>query len=83
MGRIKDIYIAREELREELAKTLGEHVEIEETEWIEWWKFVLADGVVLAKIDDLLYVEPAPIECDAKNLDEIREAIYAARSTRN
>jgi hypothetical protein len=84
MGAIKNIWTARQEYAEKLSEALGESVEILENQSpvnsLEWWKFRLEDGVVVSKIDDLTYIEPAPIECGAKDFDEIRTAIDAVRA---
>jgi hypothetical protein len=86
MGRVKDIYIAREEYASKLSELLGENVVILEKNSdanpLEWWKFRLSDGVVVSKIDDLAYVEPAPIECGAQDFEEIAEAIASVRTPR-
>jgi hypothetical protein len=85
MGAVKAIYTARQEYAEKLSELLSEPVEILENSSpinsLEWWKFRLEDGVVVSKIDDLTYIEPAPIECDSKDFDEIRTAIAEARRT--
>lgn len=89
MGRMKAIYTERQEWADTLAMVLDERVELLETDHpIEWWALRLHDGIVISKVADSHYVEPAgdpaaAVEYDPLKPEERDATIAAFRSNRN
>ena len=84
MGRMKDIYVAREEWANKTAMELDEAVEIVETEYPEYWRVRLYDGILITRIDDCEFVELENdtedwVECDPAQPEERDAAIASLR----
>ena len=85
MGRMKDLYIAREEWSEQTSMELDEAVEIVETDYPEIWRVRLSDGILVTRIDDCEFVELENgeddwVECDPNQPEERDAAIAALRN---
>ena len=85
MGRMKDIYIAREEWANALRMELDEDTTIVETDYPEWWTVQLHDGIKVSKVADSWYVEADgvdPVEYDPARPHQRDALIAGLRDTK-